>query len=72
MEKNFMNFVGLMEHMDIIRVVGNYGFLIIFLAMRNLLSSLDPTKLNSNTGEVVDAYWDAITSAWPKRRYHGD
>uniref|UniRef100_A0A183CLJ9 7TM_GPCR_Srx domain-containing protein n=1 Tax=Globodera pallida TaxID=36090 RepID=A0A183CLJ9_GLOPA len=35
---------------------------------RYLLFFLDPARLNPHTEMVVDAYWHAISSAWPRRR----
>lgn len=36
---------------------------------KRLLKVLDPEKMNPHTEQVVDAYWHAISSAWPRRRY---
>uniref|UniRef100_A0A915MD29 Peptidase S1 domain-containing protein n=1 Tax=Meloidogyne javanica TaxID=6303 RepID=A0A915MD29_MELJA len=50
-------------------VKNDYGQQLYEFSKKNLLFLIDPKNLSSKTELVVNAYWEAISSEWPKRRY---
>ncbi|KAF7640058.1 Peptidase S1 domain-containing protein [Meloidogyne graminicola] len=47
----------------------DYGQNLYEFSKKRLLFLIDPKNLSSKTHLVVGAYWHAISSEWPKRRY---